>query len=245
MRTLIACMTFIQEPWQRDLLCAWYALATTLNPGTDLLIVDSASPIPPQSFLPGHWKIHAMADDDEIPKHPGDQFMARFHNSLGHPFYDAVPMGAGSDRAQVKIFEIAIASGYDRAVYIEADVLFVRPVEPWLERMTKPAACPGMVNHGLFPESGLLFFDPAYFQSIDYVKRYNWRGPCFPEGEKRMWDILGDQLEFLPLKGNRDGWGTEPEHLQERYPEGLDFLTHAKIETHREFLRLNDFEGLL
>lgn len=236
MRTLVACMTHIREPVQMDLLRTWYNLSQKLNPGVDYLMVDSASPICPMLHMGDGWNIHHLADDDDTPIQDCPKLFARFKDALGHPNYDAKATGAGSDRAWMKIFEIAIASQYDRLAYIEADVLFVRPIAEIFERMRKPNACAPMVYHGVFPETGLFFATPAHLERVGFVRKYNWRGPCYPAGEYRAWNILYESLQLLPLKGERNRFRTAYDQLDEHFPDGLDFLTHAYMTTQAAFL---------
>jgi hypothetical protein len=59
-----------------------------------------------------------------------------------------------------------------------------------------------------------------------------------------MWNILGDNLEMLPLRGHRDAGLTKPGELAELWPDGIDFLTHAHMGVYADFLRLNNFPEL-
>ncbi len=212
------------------------------NQSGDLLIIDNASPL--QLPLGKHWTRSLIPNDDHIPDMLTPWMLARFHNALGHPFHDAVLERSGSDRAFIKMLEIAIASGYDKFAYIEMDLLFALPVQSIFDRMTKPCACGPLVSHGKFPETGLLFFDVEYIWKHDLIGKYNWRGSVIPEGEKRLWNILGDDLELLPLRGHRDGGSTRPGELAELWPDGIDFLTHATMPVYADFLRLNNFPEL-
>ncbi len=241
MRTLIATQAHLRTPDEQRLLRIWETMR--LGDGKDLLIVDNASPLPldlKQTF----WMTRLIMNDDHVPKLLRSFTIARFRDALGHPFHDAVLERSGSDRAFIKMLEIAIASGYDKFAYIEMDLLFALPVASIFERMTKPCACGPLVSHGKFPETGLLFFDVEYIWKHDVIGRYNWRGSVIPEGEKRLWNILGDDLELLPLRGHRDGGSTKPGELAELWPDGIDFLTHATMPVYADFLRLNNFPEL-
>ncbi len=141
-------------------------------------------------------------------------------------------------------FQTAINSGYDRVVYLEMDLLFAPRLNEAFAMMTKPAACLPLVDHGKFPETGLFIADCAHMQKIDFVNRYNWRGPCSPEGELRQWRIYGDDLQFLPFRGARDSGQTKPGELAANWPDGIDWITHATMPVYADFLRLNDFPEL-
>lgn len=229
MRTLVACMTYIRTKAQMDLLLTWYALSRKLNPGVDYLIVDSASPICPLMHLPDGWNVHHFRNDDEIPKQDCPRLFARFGEALGHPNYDRVTNRAGSDRAWMKIMEIAIASKYDLLAYLEADILCVQPVARLSNAMHKPSACAPMVYHGVFPETGIFLAKTVHLSRVGFVRKYDWknRDVQAEAGETRAWNILYEGLEFLPLKGERNCFRTEAHQYDEHFPDGLDFLTHA------------------
>ncbi len=243
MRTLIACQTHLRTPDEVKLLHIWKKMRDRLDGREpDLLIVDNAGPIP--IGLEAWWNERKILHDDHVPETIGGYTLAKFRDALGHPFHQGVLERSGSDRAFIKMLEIAIASGYDKFAYIEMDLLFALPVQSIFERMTKPCACGPLVSHGKFPETGLLFFDVEYIWKHDLIGRYNWRGSVIPEGEKRLWNILGDDLELLPLRGHRDGGSTKPGELAELWPDGIDFLTHATMPVYADFLRLNNFPEL-
>ncbi len=243
MRTLIYCMTHLRTPLECKLLKIWWELLARQNTNFDALIVDSAAAFWPGDILPG-WHVQWLVNDDHIPTICQSQTIAAFHNSLGHPWYDQIKAGSGSDRAQMKGFEIAIANNYDRVAYIEMDVLFARSVDWAFELMEKPTGCGPLVEHGQFPDNGLFFAYTQHLWKIDYVKRYNWRGPTQPAGEKRMWDILGDDLHILPIRGRRDIAETKAADLARHWPDGIDYITHALPETFAEFLRINNHSDL-
>jgi hypothetical protein len=243
MRTLIACQTHIRTADEQKLLDVWTTMRDRIDGRfPDLLVIDSAGPL--HARLPAWWNERRILHDDHVPETIGGHTVARFKDALGHPFHDGVLQRSGSDRAFIKMLEIAIASGYDRFAYIEMDLLFALPVQSIFDRMTKPCACGPLVNHGKFPETGLLFLDVEYIWKTGFIDKYNWKGSVVPEGEKRMWNILGDNLEMLPLRGHRDAGLTKPGELAELWPDGIDFLTHAHMGVYADFLRLNNFPEL-
>jgi hypothetical protein len=241
MRTLIACQSHLRTDDECRLLRVWDHMRRQLDQ-TDLLIIDNASPLP--LILDSWWNLQPIDDDDHVPDMMEPAMVAKFKDALGHPFHDGVLQRSGSDRAFIKMLEIAIASGYDKFAYIEMDLLFALPVQGIFDRMTKPCACGPLVNHGKFPETGLLFLDVEYIWKTGFIDKYNWKGSVVPEGEKRMWNILGDNLEMLPLRGHRDAGLTKPGELAALWPDGIDFLTHAHMGVYADFLRLNNFPEL-
>ncbi len=248
MRTLIATQTHLRTEDEGKLLRIWEQMR--LNERANLLVIDSAGPrnvmdyLKDRSLSTSGWDIQRLPNDDYIPFMRHWLTVARFHDALGHPFHDAVLERSGSDRSFIKMLEIAIASGYDKFAYIEMDLLFALPVQSIFDHMTKPCACGPLVSHGKFPETGLLFFDVEYIWKKDLIGKYNWRGSVIPEGEKRLWNILGDDLELLPLRGHRDGGSTKPGELAELWPDGIDFITHCTQPVFADFLRLNNFPEL-
>ncbi len=247
MHTLVFCMSHLRTEAEGKLLRIWQEMREYLDTFPyDLLIVDSASPLPVEDFImwPKEWHWSVLWDWSDDIRLSGPRSVIHFNNALGHPFHDGVRQASGSDRAMMMGFQAAINSGYDRVVYLEMDLLFARPLQDAFDLMTKPAACLPLVSHGKFPETGLFIADCRYMREIKFVERYNWRGPCSPEGELRQWRIYGDALEFLPFKGCRDGGLTKPGDLARYWPDGIAWITHASLETDAEFLRLNGFPHL-
>jgi hypothetical protein len=232
----MTCQTHIQRKAQLDLMLTWYNLSRKLNPGVDYLIIDHASPICPLLHLDDGWNVHHFADSDEIITQESPKLFARFKDALGHPNYDGIREACGSDRGWTRLIDIAIASKYDMFVYVEADLLCVRPIAELIAQMKKPAACANMVYHGVFPEIGVFLAKPAHLARINFVKKYNWKGPTYPAGEYRAWQILYESMQFLPLKGERNRFRTAANQIQEHFPDGLDYLTHAYMSTQRAFL---------
>ncbi len=239
MRTLVCCQTHIRTADEQKLFTLWLNMRELLDDKHDWLVLDNASPLP---FRLEGWDEHLILNDEHVPRLTGRRNLARFRTALGHPFHDGVTQASGSDRAFCKMLEIA--SDYDRFAYVEMDVVFALPVQSIFDRMTKPCACGPLVEHGRFPEMGLFFADMEHLRKTDFITKYDWRGICAPEGELRAWQILGDDLELLPLRGARDGGWTMPEQMAERYPEGCDYLTHAHMETYAEMLKMNNMAEL-
>ena len=137
-----------------------------------------------------------------------------------------------------------MASGYDRAVYIEADALFAHPVEWGFERMTKHVACqPG----GKYYQADWHIWwvnDLRWFREFDFVGKYDWRrrvgGPGGePDAEDLYRTIFGDQLELLPVRGDRgDATSLDHTNLEQQYPGGMDLITHVSFETYARWLEL-------
>jgi hypothetical protein len=259
-RILLHCSTFLKSEDHRLLFEAWLRLACRLNWGqesrgrsdrVDILIVDQPAPsgIDPRSTIElvmqqarSFWTERLMNNDQEIPAVEGNTLL-RFRNALGHPVHDNVEVMSGPDRAWMKAIECATAAGYDKVVYIESDVLCMRPVSWAFDRMHKPVASAGPIPGQSFDELALFFADVEYLWKSDFVARFNWQGPTKPEGEARMMEILGEAREVLPLRGNRDGARTAPDELEQNYPDGLDYLTHARLDTLRAMLERNQLGG--
>lgn len=220
-------MSHLRTDYEGRLLRVWQQMLEELNGPQDLLIVDSASPLPISDYLDltRPWYLQ-IAHDDQQMKTKGDRSIIRFNDKRGHPFWDNVTHGSGSDRAMMMGFQTAINSGYERVVYLEMDLLFARPLAEAYAMMTKPAACLPLVGHGKFPETGLFIADCKHMDAIRFVDRYCWRGPCSPEGELRQWRIYGDDLQFLPFDGAR-GYA------------GKDWTTHVTPDIARAFLKDN------
>lgn len=245
MKTLLHCSTHLDDSVQVKTLRAWLRLANELNRGkVDVMLVDSPGKIDVREVaLPGYWRDIRLNHEDEIPVLNGiNQHMVRFRDAIGHPVHDNLECRSGPDRAWMRAIEIAIASGYDRVVYIESDILCLRPVSWAFDQMHKPVGTGGPIPGQSFDEVALFFADVEYLWRTNFVGKFDWKGPTKPEGESRMMQILDDDRQVLPLRGNRDEMRTGPDELATAYPAGLDYLTHARPETLQAFLRMNGME---
>src|SRR5947209_2452211 len=110
----------------RDLVTLWAKVTTHLNPGVDIILIDSNSPFDPESFL---------RPFENIAVH-------RLDGNPGHPYRGG---GDGWGAAFCEGIETGHRLRYDYAACIEADLLFVRPVTPVIARMVDGGvrvACP-------------------------------------------------------------------------------------------------------
>ena len=139
MKTLIFSTSYCHDQASRYLVNLWAGLTRGLNPDTDILLIDSASPCLPDLSDSG-VKVWSFPDN------------------IGH-FGKTGKDGWG--RAFCKGLSEAIDGGYEQAVFIESDLLFSRPVAGFLEKMDRmgiPFACP-MAAPYQFLETGLMFMD--------------------------------------------------------------------------------------
>lgn len=245
MRTLLHCSSYIRNAQDRDLLVAWLNLAWKLNgDSVDILVVDSASPWDFRPYMPEpmQFKMARILDDDHVPILPGGNMVLRFKDAIGHPYHDNLKFRAGPCRAWMRAMECAIASGYDHIVYIESDILCVKPVEWIAAAHTHPVMTGGPIANHDFDEVGIFSASVDWLWKNDFIAQYNWKGPVTPIGEKRMMAILDrtSSRGILPMLGNRDQFVTTPATYNQHYPDGLDFLTHAIPPTLQYFLQTHE-----
>src|SRR5712672_1907335 len=119
MKPLLFGTCYVADEAMRDLVIRWSILNRRLNPGLDILLVDSNSPFDPRHFLPTKAPLHANV------------VVRRFVDNIGHLSRGGAD---GWGRAFCAGIEFAIQSGYSHIVYIDADMLFARPVMPILEK---------------------------------------------------------------------------------------------------------------
>ena len=156
-KTLIWQQLHIRSEGQGRLWAVSHELIRRLNPDADLMVIDNASPLDAMQFVPGSkWAICRLPEqfdpcEQQVPllgpgRHHAKATPAfiRFKESLGHFFHGhshGLPVRDGPGRAHSLAWTIAMDSGFDRAVYIEADALFAHPVSWGFDRMARHVAC--------------------------------------------------------------------------------------------------------
>lgn len=226
MKTLIMGTSYVQGGAAAETFRIWAELTRKLNPGTDILVVDSASPM-------------------ELPYFPPPLKYLLLESNVGH-----LARGGqdGWGRAFSAGVNYAIEKGYDWLANIECDILFSRPVESVIAKMVRadvkcvaPIAMPYS-----FTETGLSFWSVPYLKDIDLVGRYAWASPLnnglLPE--QRIDAICEEDMFALPLRGFRNDarWGAD--QMQRMFASGIDWITHAEIPVLRRFLEMNGFEDV-
>jgi len=210
------------------LVTLWAKLAMHLNPGDDILIVDSASPNPPAVFL----------EPIGFRRYTGREHRPRtvyeFEHNLGHLNTTGRD---GWGRAICKGIELAYMDRYDYIAYMDVDIVFTRPVRPIIEKMARfgvKAACPMDTLYN-FLENGLMFLDVAYLEATNFVERYDWpnRGnvALTPQNIPEMIfeQLLEHSIFTLPLRGLRNDLDrVTVNNLAGSFPYGVDYLTHCK-----------------
>jgi hypothetical protein len=78
---------------------------------------------------------------------------------------------------------------------------------------------------------------------VDFVGRYDWaadRDWNLHNDERHVATIVGDELRFLPFRGDRFEFNISPAQLRALYSYGgCDWITHAGEPTLQEFLRMH------
>lgn len=219
MRTMIFGTSYVQGAAALETFRMWQALTHRLNPNTDIVVIDSASPM----FLDGDPSFD----------------MVQLGNNIGH-------LSRGGQDGWGRAFTVgllnAIDMDYDWVVHIECDLLFARPVSEVIEKMIRSgveAAAP-MAMPYQFIETALSFWNVAYLREIDLVDRYDWENPpangLLPE--QRIAAICAESLFALPLRGFRNDMRVTAEQLQRMFPTGIDWITHCDLPVLRKFVEM-------
>lgn len=211
-RILVFGTTYVDSEAKQRLVGQWEALHRKVNGwAVDLLLVDSASPVP------------LLAVEEGAEKYA-------FTDNIGH-----LARGGkdGWGRAFCKGLEMAIDGQYDYVVHIEGDSLFSRPVLPIIRKMmadgvpaaTVPVMGTKRPEHG-WAETGLMFFSVDYLWQTKFIERYDWWNRTkSPTPEKVIADMCGD-LRMLPLKAERGDRG----QLTAANAAEFDWITHCAPE---------------
>lgn len=255
-RTLIFTQCRIMHDIHGRLMKTALTLAERLNPGVDILLVDNASVLSIEPYLP--WR--ASDSDVDIlndaswqnpPVLSGLRTIGRFETAIGHFNHDRhriPPPKDGPGRAICTALAIAMASGYDRAVYLESDALVFWPSCRGfheLEQLGGKVGFQPRLPDGYLDNQAWFFADLEWLRTVRAIERYDWparRGDFTgePVGE-RIWELLfaGD-LSVLPMRGGRGGMcGFDAGNIRARFPEGIDYLTHVSRAGYAAALEMN------
>lgn len=204
----------------------WADLTRGLNPGVDILVVDSNSPDPSHLISP----IYANA-----------LRQAHFVDNIGH-----LSRGGrdGWGRAFSRGVQHAIDKEYDYLAVLDCDLLLARPVAEIIDKMARngvKAAAP-MAFPYQFTETACSFWSVDYLRELDLIGRYDWENPpangLLPE--QRIDQICAGEMFALPLRGFRNDMGVTAEQLPRLFPGGIDWIHHAELPVMRKFLEMND-----
>lgn len=224
-RTLIMGTCYLHGAAAAETFRMWANLTMKLNPGVDILVVDSASPM-------------------EMPYFPPPLKYLNLPNNIGHLSHGGQD---GWGRAFTAGVQYAVKHEYDWLANIECDILFAKPVSEIIDKMTRSGvvcAAP-MAMPYQFTETGLSFWSVPYLQSNAVIERYDWEYPpttgLFPE--ERIDQICAGEMFALPLRGFRNDtkWGAD--HIQALFPRGIDWITHSDLPVLRRFLEMNGLTG--
>lgn len=223
-KTLIVGTSYVQGAAASELFRMWADLTTRLNPGVDVLVIDSASP----QILP-------------VTRWSQSFDLTSFNTNIGH-------LSAGGRDGWGRAFSAgvrnAIDFGYTWLANIECDLLFARPVAEVIAKMVRngvKAAAPMAIPYQ-FIETGLSFWNVDYLREIDLIGRYDWEHPptngLLPE--QRIGEICAGEMFALPLRGFRNDTRMSAEQLPRLFPTGIDWITHVELPVARKFLEMVD-----
>lgn len=226
MRTLIVGTAYVQGGAAAEMFRVWVELTTRLNPGMDILVVDSASPM-------------------ELPYFPPPLKYLNLEGNVGH-----LSRGGkdGWGRAFSAGVTYAIEKNYDWLVSTECDLFFAKPVSSVIDKMSRSGVkcCAPIAQPYSFTETGLSFWSVPYLKEIDLVGEYDWQNP--PNNglvpEQRV-DLICDANMFaLPLRGFRNDARCGPDQLPRMFSGGIDWITHAEIPVIRRFLEMTGHDDI-
>lgn len=232
MKTLILGTSYISaasegaQNYPAKVVNLWARLARHLNPGCDILIVDSDSP----------------TDVSEVT-YPINLTVLQLGDNIGHI---NVSNRDGWGRAFCAGVDEAIAKGYDYIAYCDVDIISSLPVGPTIEKMARAGvrvACPMDCQYN-FLENGLMFLEVDYLRDSKFVERYDWPNRTRSANPMEIPEVvfeklMADDLFTLPIRTFRDDRNILTAHnIEHLFPYGLDALTHTKYEVYERFLEL-------
>lgn len=220
-KTLIVGTSHLHGAAAVETFSMWADLTLKLNPDTDILVVDSASPMP-------------------VPYYPPPLKYLLLPDNIGH-----LARGGrdGWGRAFAAGVNYAIERDYDWIANIECDILFARPVAETIAKMSRHGvlcAAP-MAMPYQFTETGLSFWAVPYLKMSGLIERYDWENPP-PNGllpEQRIDALCAEEMFALPFRGFRNDMRVNAEQLRRMFPAGIDWITHSDLPVLRAFMEIN------
>lgn len=198
-KTLIFATTYVDSGDRQALTAHWLKLHSTLNPHTDLLLVDSQSPLP---LLP---EDQLATFTQYVPGQPFKRAIHTFPENIGH-----LSRGGrdGWGRAFSFGLDAAIDGNYDYVAHIEGDLLFRLPLEPIIEEMERlghkaaSTVVKGMTRDPIgWCETALMIFKTSLLVETNFTERYNWKARrVAPAPEQICRTNLGKDLWLAPWK---------------------------------------------
>ena len=222
-KTLIFGNSYVASEERAWLVSVWAKLVIKLNPGTDVLVIDTP------------------ADPSFFPVLPDNIQVIRYEENVGHLMTGGKD---GAGRAWSTGIQYAIDNGYTSLAFIETDLLLAWPVAGYISEMYKAGKWFAQTPGPPYPwnESGVWFADVARLRDTNFVDRYDWSSIVWGDWpEWRLPKVVGDGLHMLSLNGRRaeDGAVTE-ENAGE-----LDWITHSVRPIYEAFLRKHGHEDVL
>lgn len=225
-RTLIVGTSYLHGAAAAETFRLWAALTMKLNPGTDILVIDSASPME-HSYFPAPLKYLFLEDNiGHLARAGRDGWGRAFAAGVAH----------------------AITNEYDYLANIECDILFARPVEEIVTRMVRSGVrcCAPVAHPYQYTETGCSFWSVPYLRDSGLIERYDWEHPpnngLLPE--QRIDALCADDMFALVLRGIRNDQRFNADNIQAMFPHGIDWMTHADLPVLRRFLEMNGHDDL-
>ena len=237
----------LRSAWQANLFRASHRLVRLYNPFAQLMVIDSGSAIDPRTCLTGDWHVCDLWHEDDVPIGPLGNWIFRFGDQLGHPYRGGAKVGAhlnGCGRGVIKGIDIAQANGVEYLGFVDYDVLCTHPI-PSVEAF---ACLPPSRRLTLALQWDIFSINTGWAAKVDFVGRYDWaawRDWNLHNDEGHVAAIVGDDLRFLPFRGDRFEFDLSPTQLRALYLDGdCDWITHADGPTLQAFLRLHGHADL-
>ena len=259
MKTLILGTSYISigdtgaQNYPLKMVKLWFDLAAKLNPGTPVLLIDSASPEPAFGALEGRLGSRVIHLDEQgsprgYCKDIDGLNIGLMPNNIGHINLNGRD---GWGRSFCAGINLAIQFGFDYIAYADSDIICTQPVAPTIEKMARSGvkvACPFDTTYG-FLENGLMYLDVAYLRDSNFVSRYDWKSRTRTTDPNQIPEVvferlLEDVLFTLPMRGLRNDFDRlTVNNFDHMWPYGgPDYLTHAR--DYDLYLRMLDRAGI-
>ena len=217
----------INSPDRAAVVRMWADVQAKINPHLDIVLVDSASPIPTAPLLFDKGFVPSL--DAPALVLPGHTSIIRIDQDIGKRNNGG--KDGGVQALMVGLEAVMLTGRYTHVAYVETDMFYARPIDGVTGRMARKEIGVTMPMDGTyqFLETGLAFYEIELLKKRNYTKSYDWNNP--PADLHEVWTekFFFDDLHLLFARGLRNDLNQiNRQNIGRTFGLGIDYLTHCQ-----------------